>query len=59
MVNKKGVEIMKQVIEKLSKGNTVSFQLSEAFDIALTGCDTDFSNTDYRETKLRKFYCRH
>ena len=50
----KGVEIMKEVIRKLSKGKEVSFQLSEAFNIALTGCDTDFSKVDFYELQVLK-----
>jgi hypothetical protein len=48
----KGVEIMKEVIGKLSKGKIVSSQLSEAFNIALTGCDTDFSNIHFSELQI-------
>ncbi|MEJ7678037.1 MAG: hypothetical protein WKG06_09270 [Segetibacter sp.] len=48
----KGVEITKEVIGKLSKGKLVSSQLSEAFNIALTGCDTDFSNIHFGQLHI-------
>jgi hypothetical protein len=54
MDNMKDVEIMQKVIGRLSKGKIVSFQLSEAFDIALTGCGTDFSSIHFAELQTLK-----
>ena len=48
----KGVEVMKEVLKKLSKGKTISFQLGEAFHIALNGSGIDFSHNHYNELEV-------
>jgi hypothetical protein len=52
MDNKAGFKIMEEVIKKLSRGKIISASLSEAFVVARSGCDSDFSVSDYNELQL-------
>ena len=47
-----GVKIMEEVMRKLSSGKMISSQLSQAFNVAYTGCETDFSFIDFNDLQI-------